>query len=236
MWEWMKDNVTTLQVVVSVVSTGVWIAYLHVFLASFKRQTRSSLLITRAGGRGMVGRCIVSNMGSEPAYLLDVLAEFGVGDTKTTVSVVDRLELWDKASDVTTGVSAVGPIGSGGYVDIGSFDDLFARARKRLGSTDAIQRTDALKLVAIAATNQARHLVAAYRSFEIHRGDDGAQIRIIPVEVEAVQIRSRRMRKKLVGLLSELQRNEALDRDVLSDVAQAPGGSLSRRQSIGGIG
>lgn len=219
MWDWLTENETTLQVLVSVISTFVWIAYLHVFLASFKRQTRSSLLITRAGGRGTEGRCIVSNMGSEPAYLMDVLAEFDAGETRTTVSVVDRLELWDNGEDPVTGVSAVGPIASGSYVDIGSFDNLFTRASKRCGSTDLFNQTDKVKLIAIAATSQARDLVAAYRSFEIAPEQDDGTVRVYPVEVEATQIRSRRKRKKLSGLLAELQRKDVVNRDVLRDVS-----------------
>ena len=226
MWEWLKDNVTLLQVLVSLTSALVWIAYLQMFAASFRRQTRSSRLITLAGGRGTTGRCIVSNMGSEPAYLMDVLAEFEADGNQTAVSVVDRLELWDKSSDVTTGVSAVGPLTSGSYVDIGSFDNLFTRARKRLGTTDATEKAETIKLIAIAATSQARDLVAAYRSFELYRPEGSDTVQLLPVEVESKQIRSRRKRKKLRALLEELQRNEAVERDVLRDVGPPRGGPI----------
>ncbi|RDD64630.1 hypothetical protein DU478_18860 [Thalassococcus profundi] len=235
MWEWMKDNVTTLQVLVSLLSTGVWIAYLHVFVASFKRQTRSSLLITRVGGRDLNGRCIVSNMGSEPAYLLDVLAEFQADQEVMTVSIVDRLELWDTSSDVSSGVSAVGPITSGSYVDIGRFEDFFNRARKKMGKPNVTEETQCLKLIAIAATSQARDLIAAYRNFEFKTVDKNGTVHVMPVEVEARQVKSRRKRKQLTALLQDLQNNETLSRDVIPEVGERSGWREGLRAAWHGV-
>ena len=216
MWEWLKDNVTTLQVMVSLLSTGVWIVYLHIFLSSFRRQTRSSLLINRAGARDMQGRCLISNMGGEPAFLLDVLAEVASEDRVLTVSVVDRLELWDTETDPRGGVSAEGPIASGDYVDIGSFDEIMNRVAKALGEQRGEARDLRIELVAIAATNQARQLIGAHRGFRIATGEGGIQVR--PKQIEAVQIRSRRQRKQLKTVLEELQTKASLDRAITGDL------------------
>ena len=222
MWEWLKDNVTLLQVLVNFTSALVWIAYLQMFAASFRRQTRSSLLVTLAGAHDTTGRCIISNMGSEPAYIVDVLAEFGTDSHQTAVSVVDRLELYERSSTEITGVSAVGPLSSGSYVDIGSFQDLFVRAHQRLDTIHATEEVQSIKLIAIAATSQARYLVAAYRGFNLYRSDETDVVGVVPVEVESKQIRSRRERKKLRILLQEIQHKDAVERGISREIGAPP--------------
>jgi hypothetical protein len=222
MWTWIQENGQALQFFVSLTMLIVWVLYLNIFLASFKRQTRSSLLITRAGARDMEGRCIVSNMGSEPAYLMDVLAEVEMNGTHRTFSAADRLELWDRDTEPGAGVSAIGPIDSGSYVDIGSFDDILQRAGKRLGTADGVYETTVLKLIVIAATSQARDIVAAFRSFEFSTVEGTDEVRVIPVEIEAEQVRSRRQKKRIRALLKELQHTEIIERDVLPEVTDRP--------------
>lgn len=218
MWSWLQEHSTSVQVVVSLLSTGVWIAYLHVFLSSYRRQTRSSLLISREGAHGLKGRCVISNMGSEPAFLMDVLAEFETEGTRFTASVIDRLELWERDEDPDCEFSAIGPMASGGYLDFGSFEDILRRAQISFDSRDFTRDLLKVRLIAIAATSQARELVAACRSFEFDFGTDHDTVRIIPVEISAQQIRSRRKRKKLSKLLEKLQREETINHPVCDDL------------------
>ncbi len=220
MWSWLQENSSSIQILVSLLSTVVWIAYLHVFLSSYRRQTRSSLLISREGAHGLKGRCVVSNMGSEPAFLMDVLAEFETEGTRFTASVVDRLELWERDDNPDTSVTAIGPMASGGHVDVGSFEDILTRTRKAFESQDFTRDILNVRLIAIAATSQARQLVAAYRCFEFDFGNNGDVVRIRPLEIAAKQIRSRRKRKKLSRLLERIQREEAINQPVGDDLVE----------------
>ncbi len=222
MWQWILDNQPALQVVVSLTTTVVWIVYLHIFLSSFRRQTRSGLLINRAGRDGLRARCIVSNLGSEPAYLTDVLAEVEIGERTITASVVDRLEMFEGGD---TSETAQGPMASGAYIDIGSFEDIFERIRQRSGAEDVARQAERVKLIAVAATSQARDIVAAYRNFDITGSDEGAVLR--PLEVEAPQVRSWLHRRRLKRLLSAIQRGARLERSASAQLFPQPG--LPRR-------
>ncbi|QDC09023.1 hypothetical protein FHY55_07090 [Oceanicola sp. D3] len=213
MWQWLQDNQPAIQIIVSLTTTVVWLAYLHIFLVSFRRQTRSGLLINRAGRDGLSARCIISNLGSEPAYLTDVLAEVEIGDTTTTASVVDRLEMFEDSNQSQT---AQGPMASGAYIDIGSFEDIFERVRQRHSSEDIACKADRIKLIAVAATSQARDLVAAYRSFDISGSGEHAVLR--PVEVEAHQVRSWLQRRRLKRLLSTIQRGDRMEHSASSEL------------------
>lgn len=200
MWNWMLEHVDAVQVLVSVTTAFVWIFYLQIFLMSFMRQTRASLLITMSGPKSSNARCIISNMGSEPAFLVEVVAELEQGGENVSLSVSDRLEESPADSSDKGTSSAHGPIQSGGYVDVGSFQDIFSRAAAKLQHDT--EDFDHFRIIAVAATNQARGLIAAHRSFQIKDG------RVTPLEVEAQQIRSRRKRRKIRKVLEELQHQD----------------------------
>lgn len=222
MWEWMQENSTALQILLSLLSTVVWITYLHVFLSSFRRQTRSSLMISRGGSRDLKARCIVSNMGSEAAFLMDVLVEFETQGKRFTTSVVDRLEQRDNDNDGQQHMtsSALGPMTSGSSIDIGSFEDILKRAHRQFDSADFTKDILKIRLIAIAATSQARELVAACRGFEFNFAADGGVEQIRSLDIVAEQIRSRRKRKSLRRVLEKIQRNEVLDQSVSPELIE----------------
>ena len=49
MWEWITSNAAVMQAIIALVTAGVWITYLHVFVESLRRQRRSEILITMGG-------------------------------------------------------------------------------------------------------------------------------------------------------------------------------------------
>lgn len=204
MMEFLTENVEIVQIAASLATTIVWLVYLHIFLSGYIQQRRSSILINRGGGPDMKARCLVSNMGAQPAYLLDVLASLDTGDAPAVASVVDRQELRKEELDQPANVTGQGPIPSGGYVDIGSFEDVARRAGHSAEDADLQDRC--LKLVAVCATNQANHVVAAVREFDLVPRDEG--VRLAPRKLEARQIRSRRLRRKITSMLETLERKD----------------------------
>ncbi|QFT99250.1 hypothetical protein FIU85_18185 [Roseovarius sp. THAF8] len=204
MMEFLKENVEIVQIAASLTTTFVWLVYLHIFLSGYIQQRRSSILINRGGGQDMKARCLVSNMGAQPAYLLDVLASLDTGEEVDVASVVDREELRKEELEQPTSVTGQGPIPSGGYVDIGTFEDVARRAGHSADESDLKDRC--LKLVAVCATNQANHVVAAAREFDLVPGDEG--VRLAPRKLEARQIRSRRLRRKITSMLERLERKD----------------------------
>lgn len=204
MLEFIKENVEIAQIAVSLMTAIIWLVYLHIFLSGYIQQRRSSILINRGGGPDMQARCLVSNMGAQPAYLLDVLASLDTGEDVNVSSVVDREELRREDLDQPTNVTGQGPIPSGGYVDIGTFEDVARRAGHSAENDNLEDRC--LKLVAVCATNQANNVVAAVREFDLHAEQES--VRLVPRKLEARQIRSRRLRKKITSMLERLERKD----------------------------
>lgn len=207
-WAWIQENASGLQVVTSVAMVVIWLVYLHLILLGFLRQRRSSLLINRAGRRDIRARCLISNMGVEPAYILDVLAEIETDDGFVTASVVDWEEVPVDRDSEPGGVSRQGPLNSGEHFVLGTFEELIDRAAHRFGEEALKSEARSIFLIVLASTNQARHVVAAGRKFEVRR-DVGKRVADLdPVQPEAIQVRSGARRRRLGTLLEQFQHRE----------------------------
>ena len=214
MLEFIRQNSELMQIGASLTTTLVWLVYLHVLLRGFRDQRRSSVLINRGGGEDLDARCLVSNMGAQPAYLLDVLACIETDDSADVSSVVDRRELRREELERATEMTGQGPLPSGGYVDIGSFKDIAKRADSDIRIEDMPQRT--VKLIAVAATNQASHIVAAVREFDLV--PEGNSISVRPKSLEAKQLRSRRSRKQVRTALEMLQNRSGSGPEIAAEL------------------
>ncbi|MBL3705319.1 hypothetical protein GI582_21690 [Sulfitobacter sp. BDSS02] len=214
MLEFIRQNSELMQIGASLTTTLVWLVYLHVLLRGFREQRRSSVLINRGGGEDIDARCLVSNMGAQPAYLLDVLACIETDEGADVSSVVDRRELRREELERATEMTGQGPLPSGGYVDIGSFKDIAKRADSDIRLDDMSRRT--VKLIAVAATNQAAHIVAAVREFDLVPEDNSVSVR--PRSLEAKQLRSRRSRKQVRKALEMIQNRSGTGPEIAAEL------------------
>lgn len=198
---WINSNAESLQVGVGMVSALVWVIYLHLLLLAHRRQQKTVILINRGGSRNQAARCLVSNMGAQPLYVLDVIATLDFGDTTQDVRVTDREEMRQDQAGSPSELTNQGPVDSGSFVDIGSFADMLGRAERQLGQSTAINDVDGLTVTVVAASNQARYLVAAERHFRVIADDDMDHPRLVPTQVMARQITSRRERRRIRDML-----------------------------------
>lgn len=216
MLDWIQEYADVIQIAASVITALVWIVYLQILVHTFRRQRRTSLLINRGGAQDMSARCLVSNMGSEPIYLQDVLAEIETGEDQYTASVVDHSELSREEIDRPEETTSQGPVHSGSFVDIGSFRDILSRADRSIGDRSRPDQVRRLTLIAIAASNQAQNIVAACRSFDVVR-EEGSES-LLPPSVHTRQIRSWRKRRQLTRILDRLERERVMKQSVGSQL------------------
>lgn len=194
MIDFVKENSEIIRTVTNVAMLVIWITYLQLFLMSYMRQRRSSILVNRGAGRGVEARCLISNMSAEPIYVQSIMAVLQDGGREWTASVTDVEELGDNSADIGKATNQ-GPLHAGDYMDIGSFKSLARRAAEHAGAPvgGMMQDYDSLELIVVAAYASERKSVAARRRFQLESGG-----RLIPSTVSTRQIRFGPERKRIV--------------------------------------
>ncbi|MFP4237776.1 hypothetical protein [Rhodosalinus sp.] len=174
MLDWIAGNAKVLELGVALVTLFVWVGYLHIFLMSFLRQRTPVVLITTGASHDEQARCLITNMSSEPIYLLDVIADVRAGDERYSALVTERDEL--SFGDVTRPVERtnLGPLQGGAFLDIGSIAEVLHRVERRSGLKDALARAEELTLTAAFASGRASRIVAACRAYRVNRTADGS--------------------------------------------------------------
>lgn len=181
----------------------IWIVYLNVFLASYRRQRRPSILITSGAGRGMRSHCFVTNLGLEPIFLLDIILDVIQPDgTRIRAVIPERNERWPRDDqpdpDDARGATNVGPLGSGVEIDIGRFSTLVDRACAENAEVRADMPLACLEVTVVAVTAAGTSLCGASRRYHVE--DNGARLR--PTTIKARQLQGFIARRRLARELA----------------------------------
>jgi hypothetical protein len=207
--EWIVANHELASLSVSLGTLLVWVTYLQVFLASYRRQRTGTILITLGQGRGLDGHCLVTNMGAEPVYILALIAHVeGPGGVRSCAITELEGEQWSEPSDLRLWTRQ-GPLDSGELRDMGTLQGMVEHVLDAGPGKDADNdgpgRTAGLRSVVlqVIAVHGSEDLpMGAERAFDIV-ADGGAVQMLRPRTHGARQIRSRRERRRLLRLLEE---------------------------------
>lgn len=200
MLDWIDQNTELLSLVVSAAMLAVWVAYLHVFLVSYKRQTRSKIVINRGAGIDLDSRCLISNMGSDAIYVESIVASVEAENCDWRCAVTDIEVRGDgEAPADPKKLTHQGPLPSGDYMDIGSYRQLIERVvdgRGRLETVLAEMRGPVVAQIQVVADYASEDLlVGARRRFALEAQERRWLLK--PQNGGTEQIRSRRERRSI---------------------------------------
>jgi hypothetical protein len=199
MLDWIAAHSSVLQVAVGMVTAVVWVVYLHLILVNYRRQLETVILIHRGASEDDRGRCIVSNMGSEPVYIVSVLAELTIDGENWVAHVTDREELDLDTLDDPIRRTSQGPLKSGEYLDIGSFHEIAQRALNHTAPGKSPETVERIRVTVIAVSSHAASLVGAEREFVRQKGEAGYTV--TPTTLVARQLRSRADRRRVEDMM-----------------------------------
>lgn len=197
MLQWITNNHQVISVLASVSMLFVWIAYLQVFVSSYRRQRRPSILVNRGAGSGLDARCLISNMSAEAIYIESLIATVETTERRLSCPVTD---LQEGRSDLKL-ATRQGPLQAGQFVDIGSFQSLIDPVLRTGASpggaiaSDTLENLLAFEIKVIAVHGSEDLPAGAIRRFDLVRQQDQLLVRGHVVGTQ--QIRSRRKRAKL---------------------------------------
>jgi len=203
----LLHNAPLITAAMTCVTALIWIVYLSVFLRSYRRQQRPSILITSGAGRDLDAHCFVTNLGLEPVYLLDVVIDLIEPDGRVVRAVIpERTE--HRAPDPATEdddirrATNVGSLTSGGERDLGRFRTLIERACTENPAIKAEAPFDGLEVTVVAVTASQAELCGASRAYRIEHLEDGTR-RLFARTIKAHQQQGWFARRKLTRLLTE---------------------------------
>lgn len=201
MWEWVSDNSGLVQAGMAAITALVWMIYLHIIVSGLRRQRRTEILIHLGGARDLSTRILVSNLGFEPIYVLEIMLTVWTADGQRMSSVADKTEIARDQHPSPREATLQGPLKSGEHMDIGSMLDLLDRARHR--SFDALEPADIreVEVTVAAITSADTHIAAAARRFVMCNDDGDMSLR--PLNLYAQQIRAARRRRHIEAQLRE---------------------------------
>ncbi len=207
MLEWFAANVDTLNLVANWAMVAIWIAYLQIFLHSFRRQTLPKIVINRAAGSSLDAACFVSNMSSEAIYIESVIVKIETDGDTILCRVTDFGAVEDHgANDDPKLRTYQGTLAPAQYSSLGKFDDLIALVAQRKGlDHQQLKSSDGpilVEITIIADYAAEDLLVGAKRAFRAEWQDE--HWHLAEETPETQQIRSRAERKRISQMLADI--------------------------------
>src|SRR5690606_5371784 len=132
--DWLLANGELLNLIANWTMVAIWIAYLQIFLHSFRRQTLPKIVINRAAGSSLDASCFVSNMSSDAIYIESVIVKIETDGDTILSKVTDFDSVGDHgANDDPKLRTYQGTLAPSQYSSLGKFDDLIAMVARRKG-------------------------------------------------------------------------------------------------------
>lgn len=207
MFDWIKENSSTLNVAANYGMLAVWLVYLQLFLMSYRRQRKAKIIVNRGVGAGIDAHCLISNMSAEPIYMQSILTTVRAGAEEWTAAVASVEEKEDEGASEPPGrrTGRQGPLLAGGFVDLGPFEKLMHQAAGRaLGNAEHlpdINSVESVEVLVIGIYGSEDLLVGARRRFEVV--EEGVARRLRPKSISTEQLGGRRNRKLLERLMRD---------------------------------
>ncbi|GAM04709.1 MULTISPECIES: hypothetical protein [Novosphingobium] len=203
MWQWFTGNTQVVSVALSFAMLIVWVIYLQLLLVQFRGTKRSTILITRAAGRGMRSRCLVTNMSSQPLYVSSLIATVHVRGRQIELALTDLRELPGDLGEDPRSIMGQGSLATGQFMNIGHFDDIVRTLLDANEETDVQEEeVDQFDLTVVALYALEDLPVGATRSFHFERNVPKGP-RVQPLSIATDQIRQRRRRRDLLNKVQQ---------------------------------
>ena len=215
MYEWISAHKDVLQTLASVGSFMIWLIYAQLLYFGFRRQRRPRLIINRGKRKNLDALCVISNMSAEPIYLQHIMMTLETSEGDWTLDVSDHeADLDDDEDQQEAGHNAShcthqGPLDSGGFVHIGSFNAL----KERITTiADIDESRDGLVFKAVCVrvigTYCSENLpIGAERRFVFHQSENSCTL--VPETWDTLQFSTRRQRRALKADIKRIHERQA---------------------------
>ncbi len=197
MWNWIASNDQVIGAPANIAMLFIRIAYLQVFVSSYRRQKRSNILINRGAGSGLEARCLIRNMSAEAIYIESIIA---TGETTEGCWRLPVTDLLEGRSDLDL-KTRQGLLQAGRFIDRGTFQKLMKPVMQKANgprgtvTSDGLENLISFEIKIIAVHGSEDQLTGAIRRFDLIQRQHRLLLRGHAVGTH--QIRSRREQERL---------------------------------------
>ncbi|SHM22631.1 hypothetical protein SAMN05878437_1858 [Vreelandella subglaciescola] len=216
MWDLITQNKDILIVSTNFGTLIIWLVYAQLLYSGFRRQRSPKLIINRGSKKDINALCIISNMSAEAIFISYVFAEIETnqGTIELDVTDLEHISSEDNNSENDSDPNVhgdpigklsdntrQGPLASGGYLHIGSFNSLICRIGKEEGlDMDGHIPRGSLEFISIsillvAIYGPEKMPVGAERRFRLN--NKNSKYSLTPEDWDTKLLTSRRQRIKL---------------------------------------
>ncbi len=190
----------TISALTSIVMAAIWLVYLQLFYMQYKRNNRPVLIIHHAQGNDPGASCLFVNMSKEPVHVQCVIAVVRSGKGYIKRYITDYTRITPQDQNVQK-ILRQGPIQPGGYLVLGSFEDIILgrqsvlnRGQRSPDLLSRLQGIQSLELRIAVVHGPSKYHIGARRRFKVeHHEEEKIIIRALNIYTE--QLVSRKKRK-----------------------------------------
>lgn len=195
MWNFIEQNHGAINAIASVLTLAIWALYFQLLLNNYRHRTRPKININRGGGRTSAARCVISNMSAEAVYVEAIILTLGDGERRSVCQLSELEVSLSMDSDPRSQIFQ-GPLDSGEFIDIGTFDTLIERARSSFDEREALRKdTESLQVMVVGNYTADDGLIAAERSYQLPVRNERRLL--VSTTVSTRQVRSWWERRKI---------------------------------------
>ncbi|WNK19038.1 hypothetical protein P1P91_09100 [Halomonas piscis] len=203
--DWLNENGQAISAITSVVTVFVWIFYAQLLYDGYARQRRPRIIVNRGKGVGLEALCLISNMSTEPIYVQHLIAVLCTRDKSYSLDVVEYQQEGDEEAqgDYRT---QQGPLASGDYLHIQSFDLILHQLARYWELDDDILDQEDLKLsIRVVAIYGSEDMpTGAWRSFRVNRTASPVH-QLVPETIDTHRMSGKRKRKRVMDWAKEIE-------------------------------
>lgn len=199
MFEWIKQNAELLSVFINVGMLLVWLLYAQLLFSNYRRSRRPRIIINRGIGTGMGAHCLISNMSQEPIFVECIIAKLETDEGVRTSSVTDYRHTGDDTKALgLRDRTGQGPLKTGEYLDLGTFEDIARRVTQETAPEDGRTKPlfKAIDLYVIAIYGPDTSPIGASRRFELETAEE-QEWHLSSSTIDSVALTSRRDRRRI---------------------------------------
>lgn len=172
----------------------IWAVYLQLFFRNLRRSSRPSMIIHHAQGNDPQALCLFVNMSKDPIHVQCVIAYIKSAKGNITRYVTDYRRLTEDERPIRSNLRE-GPIQPGGYLELGSFEDILLGRQSDDGihaDRQELEGYEQLQLCVAVTHGPSEHHIGVRRTFAIEQKPDKVSIRAFSIYTEQLVTRNKR--------------------------------------------